>query len=244
MSETTSECIFSMDDVSFAIGDNQILTNISFKLDKSGITGIIGPSGSGKSTLLKLLNKLISPTVGTVTFNGNNIIDIPSSELRKQIGMVQQRPYLFAGDVRNNLLYGPRIWNIEYSDDKLLQLLKRVALDTDFLDRNIDGLSGGEQQRVSLARTLANEPCAILLDEPTSALDIVSEEIIENTLKQLDKEGIKVIIVTHSLEQTKRLVNELLFLKDGQLVEKTTTKEFFSLYNDEEIRTFFKQKEE
>ena len=178
MSETTSECIFSMDDVSFVIGDNQILTNISFKLDKLGITGIIGPSGSGKSTLLKLLNKLISPTVGTVTFNGNNITYIPSSELRKQIGMVQQRPYLFAGDVRNNLLYGPRIWNIEYSDDKLLQLLKRVALDVDFLDRNIDGLSGGEQQRVSLARTLANEPCAILLDEPTSALDIVSQEII------------------------------------------------------------------
>ncbi|MGC9777637.1 MAG: phosphate ABC transporter ATP-binding protein [Candidatus Heimdallarchaeota archaeon] len=244
MSETTSECIFSMDDVSFVIGDNQILTNISFKLDNSGITGIIGPSGSGKSTLLRLLNKLISPTVGTVTFNGNNITDIPSSELRKQIGMVQQRPYLFAGDVQHNLLYGPRIWNIEYSDDKLLQLLKRVALDADFLDRNIDGLSGGEQQRVSLARTLANEPCAILLDEPTSALDIVSEEIIENTLKQLAKEGVKVVVVTHSLEQTKRLVDELLFLKDGQLVEKTTTKEFFSLYNDEEIRTFFKQKEE
>jgi len=244
MSETTSECIFSMDDVSFVIGDNQILTNISFKLDNSGITGIIGPSGSGKSTLLRLLNKLISPTVGTVSFNGNNITDIPSSELRKQIGMVQQRPYLFAGDVRYNLLYGPRIWNIEYSDDKLLQLLKRVALDADFLDRNIDGLSGGEQQRVSLARTLANEPCAILLDEPTSALDIVSEEIIENTLKQLAKEGIKIVVVTHSLEQTKRLVDELLFLKDGQLIEKTTTKKFFSLYNDEEIRTFFKQKEE
>lgn len=243
MSEITRECVFSMNDVSFAIGENIILSNITFDLENSGITGIIGPSGSGKSTLLRLLNKLISPTEGVVTFNGNKIANIPSPELRKQIGMVQQRPYLFTGDVRYNLLYGPRIWNIEFSDDKLLQLLKRVALDADFLDRTVDSLSGGEQQRVSLARTLANEPCAILLDEPTSALDIVSEEIIENTLQQLAKEGIKVVIVTHSLEQTKRLVDELLFLKDGQLIEKTTTKEFFSTYNDEEIRTFFKQKE-
>jgi putative ABC transport system ATP-binding protein len=235
--------MFSMQDVSFVIGDNEILSNITFRLENTGITGIIGPSGSGKSTLLRLLNKLISPTEGLITFNGENVTNIPSPQLRKQIGMVQQRPYLFAGDVKSNLLYGPRIWKVDYPDEKLLQLLKRVALNGDFMDRNIDGLSGGEQQRVSLARTLANDPCAILLDEPTSALDIVSEEIIENTLKQLSKEGIKIIIVTHSLEQTKRLVDELLFLKDGRLVEKTTTKEFFSTYSDEEIRTFFKQKE-
>ncbi|NHJ49259.1 MAG: phosphate ABC transporter ATP-binding protein [Asgard group archaeon] len=243
MSEITRECMFSMQDVSFTIGDNEILSNLTFKLENSGITGIIGPSGSGKSTLLRLLNKLISPTEGVITFNGEEITNIASPELRKQISMVQQRPFLFTGDVRSNLLYGPRIWKVDYPDEKLKQLLKRVALDEDFLDRNIDGLSGGEQQRVSLARTLANDPCAILLDEPTSALDIVSEEIIENTLKQLSNEGIKIIIVTHSLEQTKRLVDELLFLKDGQLVEKTTAKEFFSTYSDDEIRIFFKQKE-
>jgi putative ABC transport system ATP-binding protein len=233
-----------MNDVSFVIGENVVLSNLTFNLDNSGITGIIGPSGSGKSTLLRLLNKLISPSEGVATFNGEKIANIPSSELRKQVGMVQQRPHLFTGDVRYNLLYGPRIWKDDYTEEKLLQLLKRVALDEDFLDRNVDSLSGGEQQRVSLARTLANEPCAILLDEPTSALDIVSEEIIENTLKQLADEGIKIIIVTHSLEQTKRMVDELLFLKDGQLVEKTTSKEFFSTYNDDEIRTFFKPKEE
>jgi putative ABC transport system ATP-binding protein len=243
MSEITQECIFSMHNVSFVIGDTTILSNISFNLTNAGITGIIGPSGSGKSTLLRLLNKLISPTEGDISFNGEEISSKSSPELRRQIGMVQQRPFLFSGDVKFNLLYGPKIWNVDYPDEKLKLLLKRVALDEDFIERNIDGLSGGEQQRVSLARTLANEPCAILLDEPTSALDIVSEEIIENTLKQLSQEGIKIIIVTHSLEQTKRLVDELLFLKDGRLVEKTTTKEFFSTYSDEEIRTFFKQKE-
>ena len=112
------------------------------------------------------------------------------------------------------------------------------------IPQNYEGLSGGEQQRVSLARSLANEPCVLLLDEPTSSLDVVSEEIIENTLKQLAAEGMKIIIVTHSLEQTKRIADQLLFLKDGKLVEQTTCKDFFGRYSDEEIRSFFKKQGE
>ena len=145
--------------------------------------------------------------------------------------------------MKSNLLYGPKIWNIEYTAEALCKLLDTVGLETDFLNRNIDGLSGGEQQRVSLARSLANNPIVLLLDEPTTALDIVSEEIIENTLKRLAADNIKIIIVTHSLEQTKRLTDQLLFLKEGQLIEKTTSKDFFKRYNEQEIRSFFKHTE-
>lgn len=242
-SEESYTNLFSMESICFEIEDKVILKEINCEIGLNGITGIIGPSGSGKSTLLRLLNKLISPTKGVVRFKDTDIADMESQDLRKEIGMVLQRPFLFKGTVKSNLLYGPTIWKIDYTDEGLCKLLDTVGLETDFLNRNIDGLSGGEQQRVSLARSLANNPIVLLLDEPTTALDIVSEEIIENTLKRLANECIKIIIVTHSLEQTKRLTNQLLFLREGQLIEKTTSKDFFKRYNDEEIRSFFKNKE-
>lgn len=242
-SEETYTNLFSMENICFNIEDKVILNEINCEIGLNGITSIIGPSGSGKSTLLRLLNKLISPTMGVVRFKDVDIADMESQDLRKEIGMVLQRPFLFKGTVKSNLLYGPKIWNIEYTDDALCKLLDTVGLETDFLNRNIDGLSGGEQQRVSLARSLANNPIVLLLDEPTTALDIVSEEIIENTLKRLAADNIKIIIVTHSLEQTKRLTDQLLFLKEGQLIEKTTSKDFFTRYNEQEIRSFFKHTE-
>jgi len=241
--EQTFESLFSVRNVSFQLGSVSILSNISVELDKAKITGIIGPSGSGKSTFLRLLNNLLSPTAGEIFFAGKNIAETPPTILRKEIGMVQQRPYLFEGTVKANLLYGPKIWGLKYSEADLLGLLDKVALAHEFLERDVEGLSGGEQQRVSLARSLANKPRVLLLDEPTSSLDVISEEIIETTLKQLSKEEqIKVIIVTHSLEQTERLTEELLFLKDGQLAEKSSTQEFFDQYQKEEIRSFFRKK--
>ena len=241
---TSTDCIFSLKSIDFAINGKKILSDITIDLEPGVITGIIGPSGAGKSTFLSLLNKLFSPTSGEIYFQGKELADYPSRELRKLVGMVQQHPYLFAGTVRYNLEYGPKIWKIDYSDADLLELMAKVALPAEFLDREIDGLSGGEQQRVSLARSLANQPCVLLLDEPTSALDIVSSEIIEETIKQLAQEGMKIIIVTHSLQQTRELTEQLLFLKDGSLIEKTATEEFFKKYDEKEIRSFFKYKEE
>jgi len=240
----STTCLFSLKAVDFAINGKKILSDITIDLEPGVITGIIGPSGAGKSTFLNLLNKLLSPTNGYISFDGKDLAEFPSRELRKLIGMVQQHPFLFPGTVRYNLEYGPKIWKIEYSDDELVELMAKVALPADFLDREIEGLSGGEQQRVSLARTLANQPCVLLLDEPTSALDIVSAEIIEDTIKQLAKEGMKIIIVTHSLQQTQDLTEQLLFLRDGILIEKTSTVDFFKRYDEEEIRSFFKYKEE
>ena len=235
--------LFKAVNVGFQVGDTTILDGISVEINSSEITGIIGPSGAGKSTFLRLLNKLISPSNGTILYKNQEIKHLSPQEIRKEIGLVQQRPFLFSGNVKDNLLYGPKIWGIIYTDKELLQLLQKVALEKQFLEKQIEGLSGGEQQRVSLARSLANKPQVLLLDEPTSSLDINSEEIIENTLKQLREEGMKIIIVTHSLEQTERLTESLLFLREGKLIEKIPTEEFFSKYDSSEIRSFFKDKQ-
>ena len=243
-SSNNDNFLFTLENVQLLINNNQILEDINVNIEQGSVTGIIGPSGSGKSSFLKLLNKLYSPTNGTIFFQGKDINELSTQNLRKDIGMVQQRPFLFPGTVRYNLEYGPKLWKINYSENDLINLLEKVALPTDFLDRNIEGLSGGEQQRVSLARILANKPSVLLLDEPTSSLDLASEEIFESTLKELISDGIKVIIVTHSLDQTKRLTDKLLFLKEGKLIEKSTTDEFFEKYNLEEIRSFFKKKED
>ncbi|MHA1974894.1 MAG: ABC transporter ATP-binding protein [Candidatus Hodarchaeales archaeon] len=237
----SSEALLKLVNISYKVDGKDILSNISVGLHKKQITGVIGPSGAGKTTLLHLLNKLISPTTGDILLKGVNFKEIPSRNLRKQIGLVQQRPFLFPGTVKDNLLYGPKIWKIKYSNDDLLSLLDRVALEPEYLNKDIDKLSGGEKQRVSLARVLANQPSVLLLDEPTSSLDIASEEILETTIINLANKEIKVIIVTHSLEQTKRLTDQLLFLKEGQLIENKTTDEFFKTYNELEIKDFFKK---
>ena len=167
--------------------------------------------------------------------------DYTAEELRKKIGLVQQRAYLFQGTVRYNLLYGPNIWGIEYSDDDLIALLIKAGLSEKFLNRDVANLSEGEKQRASLARSLANEPQVLLLDEPTSALDIVSEEIIENTLVKLAEEGLTILIVTHSLEQTERITDQVLLVKKGKIVEKTATKVFFKENDKQLIKDFFKE---
>jgi len=238
------DCPICFQNVSFEINSKQIIKNISVRIDRKGITGIIGPSGSGKSTFLRLMNRLISATTGKISLDREWYDRIPVRELRKRIGLVQQRPFLFPETVRDNLTYGPSIWEVNLTEKDLIELLNKVALPHEFLDRKIESLSGGEQQRVSVARSLANDPDVLLLDEPTSALDIASEEVLEQTLKNLSQEGIKIIIVTHSLEQTQRLTNQLLFLKDGEFIEKTSTREFFEKYSEEEIRSFFKKKKE
>mgnify|MGYP006279574143 CR=1 FL=1 len=243
MSETDDTCLLCLENVSYRINSKLILSNISVEIDKLGITGIIGPSGSGKSTFLRIINRLISPSEGSIFLHGKNYSKFPPQQLRKRIGLVQQKPFLFAGTVKENLLYGPKIWNVEYSDEKITNLLKKVALSARFLDRDVENLSVGEQQRVSLARSLANNPEILLLDEPTSALDIVSEEIIEESLKDLREGGLKIIIVTHSLDQTRRLTDQLLFLKNGKLKDIRPSKEFFNNYNDAMIRNIFKTKD-
>lgn len=233
--------VLKLEDINYIVSSKNILMDINLNICSDGITGIIGPSGSGKSTLLRIFNRLVTPESGNIYFRNKNYYDINPKFLRKQIGLVNQNPYLFEGTVEYNISYGPMIWGEKIESKEKEEILEKAGLNKDFLDRDVNELSTGEQQRVNLARTLANKPEVILLDEPTSNLDFVSEEIIETTLKKLHLDGIKIIIVTHSLEQTKRLTDCLLFIKEGKVFEYTRTEVFFKENNPESIKNFFKK---
>lgn len=199
---------------------------------------LFGPSGAGKSTLLHLFNRLSDPEEGSIQYLGKNLQDYGIIELRKQVGLVMQAPNLFPGTVLDNLKFGPSLHG-EWKDSNAKSLLEAVQLPLDYLNRAIDQLSGGEQQRVSLARTLANKPSVLLLDEPTSALDQHTTEEIEQVLEGLAVEqGVTLIMVTHHLDQAKRLGSRGIFLADGEIVEEGNIEDLLSNPKTEELTSF------
>jgi putative ABC transport system ATP-binding protein len=147
--------------------DKTLVSDISVQVRPGEILAIVGPSGAGKSSFLRLLNRLDEPTVGTVRLNGQDYRELPAQDLRRRIGMVMQRAYLFPGTVAANVAFGPQQQGERLSPEQIVALLERVGL-PGYRERDVSNLSGGEAQRVSVARTLANAPVALLLDEPTS----------------------------------------------------------------------------
>ncbi|PKR78990.1 phosphate ABC transporter ATP-binding protein [Halalkalibacillus sediminis] len=197
----------------------RVLNFIDLSIEKGDRLIIFGPSGSGKSTLLHLFNRLEDPEDGEILYNGKAIQSFPIPELRKIIGLVMQQPHLFPETVKDNLKFGPSLFE-EWNEDKAIEVLKHVNLSGEFLERPVDELSGGQQQRVSLARTLANQPEVLLLDEPTSALDDKNIEMIEEDLMNLLKtQDLTMVMVTHNLNQAKRLGNKGIFLEGGEIKE-------------------------
>jgi putative ABC transport system ATP-binding protein len=196
----------------------RVVDSISLPVYCGQVWAIFGPSGSGKSSFLRLLNRLDEPTKGTVYYHGQDYRLIPPRELRRKVGMVMQSPNLFPGDVSDNLRFGPLQHGEEISDEVIEALLERVGL-KGYAGRDVSRLSGGEAQRVSLARTLANSPEILLLDEPTSALDEASEREIEELLTGIVKEkGLTCLIVTHDKTQAARLASHAARMKKGKLV--------------------------
>jgi putative ABC transport system ATP-binding protein len=202
-----------------------ILSDISFDAIGGELLGIVGASGSGKSSLLRLLNRLDEPTNGTVFLDGEDYRQLPPRQLRRRVGMVTQRPYLFPGDVRSNLRFGPAQRGETVPDDDIAELLGRVGL-PGFASQDVAVLSGGEQQRVSLARTLANQPQVLLLDEPTSALDEDSKRGIEKLIVSLVRDhGLTCVMVTHDRDQGRRMCQRVILLEAGRLVQSGTAME-------------------
>jgi ABC-type methionine transport system ATPase subunit len=195
-----------------------ILTDVSVAVERGGALTLVGPSGSGKSTLLRCLNRLVEPTTGTVRFDGRDIRSLDPRELRRRAALVMQTPVLFEGTVRDNLRLRTTDTPGDFSDARLGAGLAEVGLDPDVLDRDAATLSGGEKQRVTIARALLRHPQALLLDEPTSALDPPNVTRVVDTIARLREErGLSIIAVTHQPELARRLGGGLLYLVAGQV---------------------------
>ena len=200
------------------VNEKILVEDVNFEVRTGEVLAIVGPSGAGKSSLLRLLNRLDEPTSGTVYLEGTDYREIAPRELRRKLGMVNQRPYLFPGTVAQNLQFGPLQRGESLSKDSVEGLLSQVGL-KGYGSRNVANLSGGEAQRVSVARTLANSPLILLLDEPTSALDETSKREVEASIQTVVRDqGLTCILVTHDTAQAARLAARALVLESGRVV--------------------------
>ncbi|MDX1520992.1 MAG: phosphate ABC transporter ATP-binding protein [Anaerolineae bacterium] len=207
----------------------ELLNNVSLTIPPGNITSLVGPSGSGKSTLLRCLNRLWEPPPGTVQLDGQDITALDVLTLRRRVGLLTQSGALFEGSVADNVAYGPGLHNQRLSQDRLTELLEMAGLDPGLAGKSTDTLSGGQAQRVALARTLANEPEVLLLDEPTSALDPAAMLKVEQTILSLrDRLGLTVVWVSHALEQVERTADFVALLVDGQILETGTPQHLLS----------------
>ena len=205
--------LFELDHVGLRLDDHDILDDLSFAVPDDGITVLLGPSGSGKTTVLRLLNRLDVPTTGEVRFRRLPLDGLDPLVLRRRVGMVFQRPALFPGSVRDNVL----VARPGAGDDELAGYLRAAGLDPGLMDRVADNLSGGEAQRLCLARTLATDPEVLLMDEPTSSLDPEHRRRLEATAREMAASGTRMGWVTHDLDQADRLADHRLVLVAGRL---------------------------
>ncbi len=193
-----------------------IVDDITVEVHAAEVLAIVGASGSGKTSFLRLLNRLDEPTSGTVLLEGTDYRQIAPRELRRRVGMVTQRPFLFPGTVADNLRFGPRQRGETLTDAAAETLLARVGL-TGYGTRDVANLSGGEAQRVSFARSLANSPGVLLMDEPTSALDESSKLGIESLIREVIHDNhLTCVIVTHDTAQASRMADRALILEAGR----------------------------
>ena len=239
----------SVKNLNLHYGDFQALDDINMDIHEGEITALIGPSGCGKSTFIKTLNRMNDlienvHVTGSILLDEQEILtDIDVVELRKRVGMVFQKPNPFPMSVYDNVAYGPRIHGIKKKselDDIVEKSLKSAALWDEMQDRlnkSALGISGGQQQRLCIARTLAVEPEVILMDEPTSALDPISTMKIEDLCDELKKKY-TIIIVTHNMQQAGRISDKTAFFLLGSLIEYNTTEQIFSKPKEEKTERY------
>lgn len=225
-----------------------ILDGISFSARQGEVTAIVGPSGGGKSTLIRLVNRLADPTTGRILLDSGDIAGIDPLELRRRVGMVLQKPFMFEGTVLANLQRPFRYRQQQQppaDSDEVLRALELSRLPPELLARDARTLSLGEQQRVSLARTLIGGPQVLLLDEPTSALDRPTADRLAATLHDICRSRqLTVILVTHDLRLAGRIGDHLLYLEKGRILEEGAGKELLSRPQTAELRRFLAEPEE
>lgn len=221
--------IFSCEQVGWQLGGQPILRNISFSLPAGGFLGVTGPSGSGKSSLFRLMNRLASPTQGRLLYKGQEVASYPVTTLRRQIGYVLQKPYLFGDTVRENLEYPYTVWKLKPEEAVIKQYLERVNLPTAVLSKSEHELSGGEQQRIALVRSLLAKPEIVLLDEVTAALDEENTLLLEELLAyEQQQRPLTICLITHSSAQLRRLSQQVLYIEAGCGTFYATAADFFA----------------
>ena len=249
------EAIFEVDDVSVYYSEKRAIRNVTMDLHRHEITALIGPSGCGKSTFIRCLNRMndLIPAArveGKIGYHGENLYDdnIDPVQVRKRIGMVFQKPNPFPKSIYDNIAFGPRVMGMKGDMDEIVEsALKRGALWDEVKDRlktNAFGMSGGQQQRLCIARALATSPDVLLMDEPCSALDPISTGRIEDLMMEL-KQDYSIVIVTHNMQQAARVSDMTAFFtveldddgghRTGAVVEYDATNKIFT--NPEDKRT-------
>ena len=252
-----TETVFELGELTVSYGGKPAVKDVSMKICANEITALIGPSGCGKSTLIRSLNRMNdlipSATVeGKVLYHGQDMYGpkIDPVEVRKRIGMVFQKPNPFPKSIFDNIAFGPRVLGLDNVKERVESALKKAALwdeVKDRLDTNAYGMSGGQQQRLCIARCIAVDPDVILMDEPCSALDPISTGKIEDLMLEL-KEQFSIVIVTHNMQQAARVSDRTAFLivelsakedeRWGQLVEFDDTQKIFTNPSDKRTEDY------
>ena len=235
--------MINVENLSKNFGDLKVLKNISTTVNKGEVISIIGPSGSGKSTFLRCINKLEEPTEGHIYIDGMDLMDKNTdiNKIRERVGMVFQHFNLFPNmTVLENLTLSPIMLKKESKEEAekyALYLLEKVGL-SDKANSYPTQLSGGQKQRIAIARALAMKPEVILFDEPTSALDPEMIKEVLDVMRDLAKEGMTMLIVTHEMGFAKNVGNRILFMDNGEIIEDCSPKDFFENPTNERIKDF------
>ena len=234
--DQAAQALFPLElhEVCFQVGEQCLVDHISCTLEARACTMLLGPNGAGKSLLLRLCHGLIPASSGSIRWNGLDV-----REARRYQAMVFQRPVLLRRTVAANIRYVLSLHGIPWLQrrTRVTQILEQAGL-LDLAGRPARLLSGGEQQRLALARAWALQPQVLLLDEPTASLDPAASQMVEVFLERISKTGTKIIMTTHDLGQARRLADEVLFLHRGRLVEHGPAAEFFSAPQSKEATAF------
>lgn len=237
------DTMIQVKDLHKSFGKNNVLNGISTDIKKGEVVVVIGPSGSGKSTFLRSLNLLEQPTSGSIIFGGDEITD-PKTNIdlhRQKMGMVFQHFNLFPHKtIRENITLAPvtlKKMTKEEADKRADELLERVGL-ADKANAYPEQLSGGQKQRIAIVRSLAMDPEVMLFDEPTSALDPEMVGEVLDLMKQLAREGMTMVVVTHEMGFAREVGTRVVFIDEGKIKEQAEPEEFFSNPKDERLKEF------
>lgn len=236
--------LLQIENAVFAANGKPVIDSVSFTVPEGSCLCIVGPSGSGKSSLLRLFNRLNVKTSGEILFKGEPIESVPVPTLRRRIGMVFQKTTVFSGTVADNLrmvldLAGKKPGEMLTNEERfaMLAAVKAAGLTEDDLQRNAQTMSGGEQQRVGIARALMSQPDVLLMDEPTASLDVEAIGRVLQTVKSL-RGKCTVLMVNHHLEEVEAVATHVLMLDKGRIVELADTDTFFKHPESDRLKAF------